>query len=640
MEPLSLNSLPVTAAHVGEAELKEKINNEQINNESTQLPDDESDYSRLYFFAKLVQTIILCPITTSLTLAFRIVKLLTWCPAKAALYKIQGNDAGTYLESEYLNTVKAVRDLLFLPAVAKRAYDDMVADLLEYDDDIVQKTTKDYLKVEYTQTFEPYSSYLHGYETFNVIHPTGIVELPAVSDPSLRAVMASDFLQPNMMAINFGSPNVSTFITKQEENGSVQTVQVDAKSLKRAEMTYHVTNGKIQSGIFMVPTNLPPEALIRFNEAATKMQGRSDYTCVNTNCRVLKEAGFSIEGVEMEDVIFPTTLMEHLLYRNVVYTDLAGNTHKVHFDILNTTPHTLEEYAEVVDTAVVGTRLRHHRRDNDTEEDKKARGAEGKELLAQQRERLANAPKQQVEDADLGQRTVTVSVPSLLGNLFAGIWGRHTIYEMDLSDKQEAIAAAFQKFVNESSGTEQLKLLPFPQENPNFITRLKRDYFFSAPMIRFLRNQMIGDADELVLNTQDLFAHLKSTKGAHLNYVLLDDKVVFAKVRANGDSDEGHKKAADWALSKHALLSNREEVYSSGELWYDDVEKCFMLNNDSGTYKPSLTRVALVAELVNIIFDTKRFGSEFRVAVPEEQNAKSEKAKLEEQIAKPEEQNS
>src|SRR5690606_16179082 len=116
-----------------------------------------------------------------------------------------------------------------------------------------------------------------------------------------------------------------------------------------------------------------------------------DITCVNTNSRVLQEAGFSIEGVKMEDIVFPQTLMEHLLFRNVFYTDSDGNRHKVHFDIISTTPHKLEPYLEHVDTAVVGTRLRHQKRNADTEENQRARGDAAKALIAEEEKRLAAA---------------------------------------------------------------------------------------------------------------------------------------------------------------------------------------------------------------------------------------------------------
>jgi len=418
-----------------------------------------------------------------------------------------------------------------------------------------------------------------------------------------------------MMAINFGSPNVATFLTEEDNDGSIQTQKIDAKSLKRSPMTFHPTNGKIQSGIFFVPTNIPKEALNRLKEAAKKLEGRSDITCVNTNCRVLKEAGFSIESKEMDDVVFPTTLMEHLLFRNVFYTDSAGNKHKVHFDILNTTQLNLEEYFEKIDMAVIGSRLRHRRRNADTEENRKARDVASQALIAKEKAALANtSPTPRVDDQDLKRRKITVSVPSLLGDTVAGIWGRHTVYEVDLSDKREEISKAFKALSEKSNGKEAVKLKPFPQEKPSFVTKLKRDLFFSGPMIRFLRRHMMGPVNNLNLNTQDLFDHLKSTNGGRLNYVVLDGKVVLSKVHANGTRNETHRKVADWALSKHALLAGREEVYCSGELWYDKDKKRFMINNDSGTYEPSSKRVKIAANLVNNIFNTQQFGNIFEVA--------------------------
>lgn len=435
--------------------------------------------------------------------------------------------------------------------------------------------------------------------------------------------MASHIFQSDMMAINFGTPNVATFVTEAQADGSVQTLKVDAYSLHRKEMEYHPTNGKIQSGVFLVPTNLPPEALERFKTAAAEMQGRKDFTCVNTNCRVLQKAGFSIEGVAMDGVIFPNTLIEHLLFRNVFYTDLAGNKHKVHFDILNTSQHNLEEFFDQVDMAVLGTRLRHRRRDADTEENKKARGEAAKALIAAEEARLAAAsPDERADDEYLGQRKVTISVPSCLGDLVARFWGRHTMYEVDLSDRKEEIAAAFQGLGIQSEREEgeedrAVKLVPFPQERPSFVTRLKRDLFFSRFMIRLLRRHMMGHADTVQLHTQDLFKHLESTKGARLNYTLLDDKIVLARVQANGDSREVHRKTADWALSKHALLSGRAEVYCSGEIWYDEAEECFKMNGDSGTYLPSPDRVTIVVRLANEIFETHKPGRRVFKAVTE-----------------------
>ena len=584
--------------------------------------------SRSYFFAKLVQTLFLRPITTTLEFTYHTIKLLTWVHLRVGLYAISGHriEADVFHEKEYLKTVKAVRDILFIPVIVKRVFEDMVATRETLVKKIPQITLDAYIKVRTEKQFQQFSSYLHGCETFEVITTPEIIEFAAASDGALNTIMASDIFNPGMMAINFGTPNVATFVTEANDDGTVQTQKVDAKSMWRAPMAYHATNGKIQSGVFFVPTNLPAEALVRFKEAAEKMNNRTDITCVNTNCRVLQEAGFSIEGVAMDGVVLPNTLAEHLLFRNVFYTDNEGVKTKVRFDIINTTKLSLEEFFKEVDTAVVGTRLRHQHRNADTEENQRARGEAARALIAEQRNRLAMAgPERRVGDEYLGKRKVNVSVPSFLGDLIARFWGRHTIYDMYLTDRQQEISNAFQELAKRSNGDKDLKLRPFPQEKPSIGTRLKRDIFFSGPMIRFLRRHMMGRQDTMNLHTQDIFKHLMSTKGAHLNFVLLPDRMVIARVNANEGSDEAQRKGADWALSKHALLSGREEVFCAGEMWYDSVRNRFMMNADSGTYKPTQERVELTVRLANEILDTARFGIEFEAAEANAEAAPAEK---------------
>lgn len=576
---------------------------------------------RLHYFGKFAQTILITPFTSTIHLACRTVKLITWDVSKAVVLTILGHrsDAGAFLEDKYLRTARVARDILSIPITARSALKDLFAKREEVIDDLPLKfPQQSYLTVEHTQKFDPFSSFMHGYKSFNVVQPNGIQAFAAESDGDLQTVMASHFLKPNVIAINFGLPNVATFVTEPKEDGSVQTVKVDAKSLKRAPMTYHPTNGKIQSGVFLVPTNLPDEALARFKAAAEKLQGRSDVTCVNTNCRVLKEAGFSIEGTEMEDVVLPMAMMEHFFFRNVFYTDSAGKKHKVHFDVVNTTGESLEQHFENIDLAVVGTRLRHNRRNADTDESRTIRGVAAKALIAQEKERLEALSPADKDAFDLTRRKVTVSVPSAFGDVISRIWGRHTIYEMDLSDKKALISQAFES-------QKLAKLRPFPKKNPSFVTRLKRDLFFSQPMINFLRRHIMGYADTLYLNTQDLFAHLKSTDGEHLNYVILEDKVIVARVKANGEAKDAHRKAADWALSKHALLAGRKDVLCSGEMWYDQNKQRFVLNSDSGTYTPSDEHVKVSVALANQIFATT-FGNAFEfVQTEHETEHKKEK---------------
>jgi hypothetical protein len=593
---------------------KPEVNTTGVNNEKSHIHDTIIG-GKLYFAGKIVQTILLRSTVKTATLIYRSIKQITWVPLKCGIYKINGHhtDSADYFKQEYLKTAKVARDLLFIPSVVNRAFNDMFLTREEFVDDIPCMNKEFYLNTDCERFVQQFSSYLHGCKTFEVLSPKDINEFPATSDASLNTIMASHLFKPNTMAINFGVPNVATFVTEQNADGSTQTVKIDAKSLHRAPMHYHPTNGKIQSGVFLVPKNLPEDALQRFKNAANSMEMRTDITCVNTNSRVLKEAGFSIEGVDMNHITFPQALMENLLFRNFFYTDDEGKKHKVHFDIINTTPYSFETFFENVDSAVLDTPSRHSRRNADTEENQRARGEAAKALIEAERRRLAeNTNKPKTEVVDTSPRKITVSVPSFLGDAISRIWGRHTIYEVDLSDKKEEISTAFQELAESNKEAESAKLSPFPHNKPSLGTRLKRDIFFSAPVIRFLRRHMMGRADVISSHTQDIFSYLQSTNGARLNYVLLDDKVVLALVSINNDTSKLHNRVSNWALSKHALLSNRQGVYCSGEMWYDESKKCFIMNKDSGTYMPNDARLKITTKLANQFFKDSNYNFEFQ----------------------------
>ncbi|OJU80665.1 MAG: hypothetical protein BGO10_02485 [Chlamydia sp. 32-24] len=560
----------------------------------------------LHSTRRFATTIFITPVSTSFKLAFNTVKLLTWDVSKSTVLTLMGyhGEGATFLQERYLNTMRKLRDLAFIPSLAHDAFKNMMAKGELFKDDLPKVKPQSYIKTLYSLHLGVYSSSLYGRKAFHFARPVDIKEFPAESDGSLKTVMAGHFLKANVMAINFGVPNVATFITEAKEDGSIQTTKVDAKSLKREKMAYHPTNGKIQSGIFLIPTNLPDEALGRFKEAALKLQGRTDFTCVNTNCRVLKEAGFSMEGKEIENIFFPNTLFEDCLFRNVLYTDLKGVKHKVHFEIVDTTGLGLEKHFERVDFAVVGTRYRHKLRKNDSQENRKARGLAAKALVEAEKARLASFTQEELDLSNIKRRKISVSVPSRVGDAIAYFLGeRHTLYEVDFADMQNVIGNAFKHLE---------KLQPFPQEKPNFVTRLKRDFFFCKMIINLIRRHLMGHSDHLHLNTLDLFNHLKGVQGS-FNYVVLEGRVVLAKVTPNGNSNLGYQKAADWALSKHAVLSGREEVYCSGELRYDITKKCFIVNGNSGTYLPTDEHVKIVAQLANEIFETALHGNKFEV---------------------------
>lgn len=543
---------------------------------------------------KLAETILLQPLVAIGAILYRTIKILTYVPLKAvAVLAFDGfAEAGNMIELECVKTAKTARNLFVIPLKIARVINDIRSPGTPFIDNNPSLKPEDYLKTDYNIAFQHFSSEHFSNKNFKIIIPNQIQELPAYNDPSLKAVMGSHFLKSGMMGIGFGSPNVFLFTTHDSDQDKGSICTVDAKSFKREDMKYKDSNGKLQSGLYFIPTNLPKKALEAIENAAKKLEGRRDKTCVNTNCRILKEAGFTMDGVDLEDCYLPTTFMEDVLFRNIYYKG-----QKIHFDIVKTTPLTLEEYFEKIDTAVLTTPLRHWKRRYDTNEDKQARSEEAKKLIAIEKERLKDLPPTLQDDETFKEYQIKVGISSSLGDLTARFWGRHTVYEINLSEKKDSIAELF----------DHSLLKAFPQKNAGFVSRLKRDLFFSKRSINFLRKHMIGSQNSVKMKSLDFLRLLKSSGGARLNYTLLHDRIIIARVNVATTKNELHRKAADWALSKHALLANREDVYCSGELWYDQKSNQFFLDNNSGTYYPDAPRVKKTVELANEIFQTNCF---------------------------------
>jgi hypothetical protein len=143
-------------------------------------PNTREKSSRGHFFVKLLETIFISPITSTVTLLGRSIKLITWDLAKTSMYKIGGyhTEAADFLEGEYLKTVKALRDLIFIPSVAVRALRDISAVREIYLDDIEPKPTDEYINnaVNFNKSYEQFTSSMHGCGTFEVINPDNITE--------------------------------------------------------------------------------------------------------------------------------------------------------------------------------------------------------------------------------------------------------------------------------------------------------------------------------------------------------------------------------------------------------------------------------------------------------------------------------
>jgi len=81
----------------------------------------------------------------------------------------------------------------------------------------------------------------------------------------------------------------------------------------------------------------------------------------------------------------------------------------------------------------------------------------------------------------------------------------------------------------------------------------------------------------------------------------------------------------DWILSKHVLISGySHDVRYAGELWKDEND-IIHLNNNSGTYRPTVEQLQNVAQLAHLLFpDLNIVTADPQVFEPEKEEAEPE----------------
>ena len=152
------------------------------------------------------------------------------------------------------------------------------------------------------------------------------------------------------------------------------------------------------------------------------------------------------------------------------------------------------------------------------------------------------------------------------------------------------------------------RVLAYADNTPLNLAR--RYYFFSeqaAPLTRSLFDEYI---DRLPLSTSfDSFLQILSREfdsTVRYNYVIKDDHVLFIRVPR-------HLNEVVRPLCKHVTISSRAPfVRYAGEIW-SDGRGSFIVNNNSGTYRPSDWSVDRVVQMFKYLSAKNHFqGVNFR----------------------------
>ncbi|CAF3049986.1 unnamed protein product [Rotaria sp. Silwood2] len=189
------------------------------------------------------------------------------------------------------------------------------------------------------------------------------------------------------------------------------------------------------------------------------------------------------------------------------------------------------------------------------------------------------------------------SLPSRLGQFTESIFHEHSIYTLNIPSDiiDQYLPNKLQAFVSTT------------------LTNLVKHYFFySKPIIYASRSQLSSNVEQLsdLILFKDFLENLLSKNDSALryNFVITNNCLIFSRIPRM-------RHVPYHILCKHITLSNRStNVRFAGELWRDDDGQ-FLLNNNSGTYRPSDRLIKQAVKVFNHFAPELKFqGTAFRIS--------------------------
>ena len=452
---------------------------------------------------------------------------------------------------------------------------------------------------------------LLGHQTTILDVSQAINESRAKTDPQLRVVNLGDLFSDGPLFMGFGRPNVFLGIPNVTPEEGLGYAKVDAKSLKRGDTQVVDTHDRVQSGLLLVFKGLAPRVTENVLAVARRHVGTRQMTCVNANCRILSEAGFTLGGESLDQYYFPVKLLSDILRYGLEYQGRP-----VEFEIVKTTPGYLEEVGLSINHAVWSTLCRHAEKSCNSLTARLKRNTyvigfnEGLKrhlgLAIINDENIGPIEKPmwetQVTRAQIPEElqrpyNLEVSEPSQLGHLMRLLWGPHSLFEVSLP---EGVVDQYLPG----------KLVPFPHVDPPLSTRFKKHLLFSPAVVNLLKGLISKSYKRVSGITHDLLFDMIRTSSDKYpnkyNFVLTGDRLIIMKLDIKNS-------LIDWIMAKHVLMAGySKDVRLSGEMWKVSGNE-IPYNLDSGTFMPGEDLPAPSQALLEYLFPGIKFTPQKRL---------------------------
>jgi hypothetical protein len=394
--------------------------------------------------------------------------------------------------------------------------------------------------------------------------------------------VAEIFSNPNAAFLGFGTPNVFLSLPRaktEQTEGGWDKLAAFMYWRQRAYVTD--TKGRVQGGVLMELRNLPPEALENLRDAMALVVGKRTASCANATGRVLTIAGFTCNGRALKHKLRPMTLAKAIWDGGLEY---HGNP--IEMRVIRTSAETVSDHFVAVLRKESTSMFRVAKKFVKTS--KKT----GKVPVVQPR-LLEPATTRAAHEAS--HLELRVGRPTKLAAMLRVRWGGHPIFEAKLDSR-----------IVDVNGPDFSDLCTPLQAYPgklDAVSKIKRYVLFSKPVIKTIRYQMAVEMDSLGRlpgpTMVDMFQVGTDDKPFLYNVVITATSARMCRLE-NRTAKDMHK--ANWVLAKHVLLSGYDpDVRYAGEIWVHSTPggRTLRINNNSGTYKPSLLQADAAARFLH-----------------------------------------
>jgi hypothetical protein len=396
--------------------------------------------------------------------------------------------------------------------------------------------------------------------------------------------VAEIFSNPNATFLGFGTPNVFLSLPRSKTLDREPGWDKFAAFMYWRQRAYVTdTKGRVQGGVFVELRNIPPEALESLRKAMSSLIGRRTISCANATGRVLTAAGFTCNGRSLSKKVRPMTLAKAIWDGGLEY-----NGESIELRVIRTTEETVSDHFLGV--------LR-------KESTSLFRVVKKVVIKASTKNTAAKAPVIEprllpaatIRNAnEAGHLELRVGKPTKLAALLRLRWGSHPIFEAKLDPA-----------VVDVNGPDFADLHAPLQAYPgklDAVSKVKRYVLFSKPVIKTIRYQMAGRMDSLGRlpgpTLVDMF-QVGTVESPFLYNVVITGTCARMCRLENRTRKDMHK--ANWVLAKHVLLSGYDpDVRYAGEIWVHNADggRVLHINNNSGTYKPSILQADTAARFL------------------------------------------